>query len=295
MKSTWVFYRYVMLDENDEVIAPSGHADILESVKGAGAPYRVREPSLADAKNFLMQLRQEQVDGEQCAIFVVGHTVDVRVEHRYDPKSDRIQLEEVDADDMRFTNAIMAPRLRIVAVKQGSGDRLPANSGIGRLRAIIEWNSKNALDYERTASHDDVVQAMKKLNLEEFSFDVRPFNPHPSLPGDQLHELMKKAKAGRLSGKAYPMPGGGMKNDPDGLVSEAVGLSEKGYGQFGIKGRTDSGAELTYQKHKMRGQTDKDIDLQEKPTNLRISVPVDDGVATEHEYVVKTMKELFDG
>lgn len=295
MKASWDFYRYAILDEYDETILHSRHTNVLSAVKGIGAPYRVREPKVADLNNFLMELREEEIEDEGCSVFIVGHTIDIRVEHRYNVESDRVELAEVPANDMRFTNIILVPRLRIVAAKQGSGDRLASNSGIGRLRAIVEYNSQYSFNYERTASHDDVMTAMQNLLLEEFTFDVRPFNPHPSLPGQQLHELMKKAKAGRLSAKAYPETGSGMKNDPEGIVAEAVGLSKKGYGQFGIAGRTTSGAYLTYQKHRHQGHAEKDISQQEKPTNIRISVPTDGDHVTEHQYVVRTMKELFDG
>ena len=295
MKSTWVYFRYTMFDEYDDVIGAREHAQILEEVKGLPAPYRNRDPAPKDINNILMQLRHEQVDGEKCSLFVIGYKISDRVERRYNEREDRVDLESAPADDMRVTGLIMVPRLRMIAVRDGSGERLSAVSGAGRLRAVIEYNLDCGFNFERTSSHDDVVRAMANLALEEFTFEVRPFNPHPTNPGQKLHDLMKPNEIGNLKAKATPAAGGAMHSGTEGLIPEATGMSEKGYGQFGLVGRTESGAQIKFQKPRFVGETAKDVDQQEKPTALRVTVPVDDGEMTEYEYVVHTMKELFDG
>lgn len=294
MKASWVYFRYVMLDEYEDVIAAREHARILDEIKGLPAPYRNSDPAPKDINNLVMELRHQDIRGEKCSVFAVGYNIGTRVERRYNRRADRVDLREAPADDMRLTSVIMVPRLRMVAARDGSGERLSALSGVGRLRAIIEHNTGCSFKFERTASHDDVIRAMANLELEEFTFEVRPFNPHPAIPGQKLHDLMKPNGIGKLSAKAIPEAGNSMNSGPEGLIPEATGMSARGYGQFGLKGRTETGAEIKFQKPKFVGDKAKDVDQQEKPTALRVTVPIDDDDMNEYEYVVQTMRELFD-
>lgn len=294
MRASWVYFRYQILDQYDELLPAREHPTLLESVRGKPAPYRKADPEPHDLNNYVMQLRSEQIRGEACEVFSVGHSIESRLERRYNRAEDRVEVRSVEADDMRLTTIIMVPRLGMIAVKDGSGDRLNAVSGAGRLGAVLKFNTKCDFKFERTSSHEDVVHAMESLQLEEFTFEVRPFNPHPSNPGQQLHEMLSRNGIGKLKAQALPSTGSAMNSEPEGLISEATGLSGRGYGQFGLTGRTPSGAQIKFKKPPMVGDTGKDIEQQEKPTALRVTVPVDEGEFSEYEHVVQTMRDLFE-
>lgn len=233
--------------------------------------------------------------GELALVFDVGYVIKSRVEHRWNQRRDEYDMVDVEADDTVFTRLVAVPRLRIVAAKDGSGDRLPAPSAMARLRSIIETNSEYDFQYERTARQDDVEAAVARLRLTEFTFEVRPFNPHPKNPGEKLDELLKVAHVQRFKGKAEAAPAARMSSADEGLISEAMGLSRAGYGQYSLKGETPGGALVSYAKPTFSSDREKNEAAAARPRALKVTVPRDDPDMTEEEYVVGVIKELFDG
>jgi hypothetical protein len=293
--STYSFYRYVILDDADDVVASRKHRTIFDSVKGQGAPYRSPDPGQQDLNNYVMRYRRRNIDGEPASVFDVGFAIDKRVENRWDRANDEFTLVQTSANDTVFTRAIVVPRLGIAAVKEGSPpDRLPARSGIARLKAIIRYLSDYQFEYQKTAELQDVERAMLRYRVVEFDFKVRPFNPHPRNPGERLHEMMQAAKVGRLRGHAEPSAASGMKKTEDGLLDEVVGLSKAGYGQFRLKAETKSGAKITYGAPRMEDDRDKNEAAARRPRELKVEVPKSDSETKEELAVVRVMKEIFE-
>lgn len=293
--ASYVFYRYSIFDEADDLVEASQHRKIIRSVKGLGAPYRSPDPAAGDLNNYIMRYRSKQIDHEDASVFDVGHSIDKRVENRWDRTNDEFEMVQTPANDTVFTRVIVIPRLGIAAVKDGSGpDRLPASSGMGRTRSIIQYLSDYTLSYEKTADMGDVERAMQKYRVVEFDFKVRPFNPHPKNPGEKLDEMMKAAQIGRFRGHAEPSSASGMKKAEDGLLDEVVGLSKAGYGQFRLKAETDSGAKITYGAPALNDDREKNEAAAHRPRELKVEVPRDDSENKEELSVVKVMKEIFD-
>jgi hypothetical protein len=217
----------------------------------------------------------------------------VRVERRWNEEEDEYQIVPVTADDLIFTSFIALPRLGVIAARDGTTNQLSALSGMGRLRSIMATHSDYVFRYSRSAEPADVDRAMASLRLTEFSFDVRPFNPHPRNPGEKLDALMKEAGVARFRGKAQPANTSSMKPDDDGIIAEAVGLARAGYGQFALKAETETGAKLSYGKPPFEHDRERSAAAAERPRMLKVAVPHDDPDMTEQEHVVSVMLELF--
>jgi hypothetical protein len=293
--ANYILFRYFLHDEFDDRIAAPNQPAIFESVKGKGAGYRGSSDDEIERNNYLMRFRVEQFLDELALVFDVGYRVTRRVENRWNEGTDDYDLVPTEADDTVFTRFVALPRLGVVAVKDGTGDRLSAISGMGRLKSIISAHSPIMLHYEKTAQAADIDRAMQFFRLTEFSFDVRPFNPHPSSPGERLDELMREAGVGRFKGRAKPATTSKMKADDGGLIAEAVGLSRAGYGQYSLKAETDSGATLSYGRPQFNQDRDRNAAAADRPRVLRVAVPQDDPDMTPEEHVVSVMLELFDG
>lgn len=290
--ANYVLYRYELIDEDDDVVGARAHPEILTGVAGKPASYRSEDVAAA-RKNTLMRLRHENMLGELVLTFDVGYKITDRLERRWNAAKDEYDRISVSADDLTYTSFVLIPRLGVVAARDGYADQLTASSGMGRLRSIVENVSEFWFRYSKSANPADVDRAMRTLRMTEFTFDVRPFNPHPSVPGDKLDELMNQAGVGRFRGKAEPSSTKPMKADDEGLVAEAVGLSRAGYGQFSLKAETSSGAKLSYGKPPFQQDRQRSAAAAERPRILKVAVPYDDPDMTEHEHVVSVMLELF--
>lgn len=288
----YVLYRYEVTDEDDNVVGGRAHHAMLEDSRGKPTSYRAEDTSTT-RKNTLMRLRPEHIHEEFVLTFDVGYSITERLERRWDTEADEYNRVSVSADDLIFTSFVLIPRLSVVAVRDGHTDQLSASAGMGRLRSIIENHSDYWFRYSKSANPDDVDHAMRTFRLTEFSFDVRPFNPHPAAPGERLHELMIEAGVGRFRGKAEPSSTKPMSAEEEGLVAEAVGLSRKGYGQFSLKAETESGAKLTFGKPPFQQDRERSAAAAERPRMLKVAVPYDDPDMTEQEHVVSVMLELF--
>lgn len=291
----YILFRYHLYDEADGPVSPIEDRDVIQSVRGKAAPYRTSDPNPDNYNNYVMRVRPENIEGELVLIFDVGYRISRRVEHRWNRRKDEYDLVDVEADDTVFTRLVAIPRLRVIGAKDGTGDRLAATSAMGRLKAIVNTHSDYSFQYERTASQEDVEAAIARLRLTEFAFEVRPFNPHPSNPGEKLDELLKVAHVQRFRGKAQASPAARMNADEDGLISEAIGLSKAGYGQFAVKGETESGVVVSYAKPTFSPERDRNEAAAGRARALKVAVPRDDPEMTEEEYVVRVILELFGG
>ena len=293
-ESRYSVFRYSIVSDQGELVDPSNHMAEFEAVRGEKAPYRVSDPELHDYKNFIFDIVEVPApDGVTAFSFGVGYKITSRVEHYLDPDTEKVTLQERPADDMRFTRGVFVPDLSVAAFRDGSGDSLAAASGIGRTKAIFDIYSQGEFGFEMTASAEEVEKAVANLQLVKMSFDVRPFNPHPANPGLELHELMNRAKVGKLTATATPFEGGQMTGDAGGLVSEVQGLTRKHYGHYGIVAKTDDGATVSYKKRPFKGDREKDQKEEEKPRLLNISVERGDHEINEEARVVKAILEIY--
>lgn len=292
-KISYCFYKYAILDEFEDSIYPDEHAKIIRGIACQKVAHRKPNPGPLDRDTFIMRFREEVLAGQECAIFDVAKSVDYRVEHRYNPDSDDLDLVDVNADDTIWTHLIMVPAMERIGIRDGSGERLTADQGANRVRSVIRGLTALDFSYERTATSREVANAAQRLGLTEFTFTARPANPHPSRPGELMDELLRKAKVGKMTAKTEPVYGHTLSVADEGVVSEAIGLANDGYGQYGFKGTTGTGVEVAYKKPKYEGTKEGNLKQQAKPSSLKVLVPSDDTRASEEEHVVKTMLEIY--
>ncbi|MDF2232210.1 hypothetical protein P2H44_06550 [Albimonas sp. CAU 1670] len=290
----FAIFRYTMSNSEGEEIDHSHHLAEFDNIKGKKAPYRVRDPEKNDEKHFVFDISDSKLSGLDYFSFGVGYQITERLERQLNPRTEKISPVYRDANDMRYTRAVFVPAYGVCAFRDGSGDDLSATGGAGRVRAIFEHHGEIAFDYIATANRNDVSKALKKLRLIELTFEVRPFNPHPSVPGDELHKLLSIAKVDKFTGKARPADGGHMVPDSGGLVSEVDGLTQKSYGHLGLKATTSEGAEVVYKKKKLQGDREKDQAAEERPQVLFVSVEKMGSDEAEELQIVRALRELFE-
>lgn len=249
-KSSYSFYQYAFIDAFDEQLPWERHAKIIRGAATQKVPHRVANPEPHDHNTFIMRVRAQTILDWKCVIFDIAKSIDFRTEHRYDASADDIDLVDVRANDTHWTHVVMLPECGRVAVRDGSGERLPADQGVNRIGSVLKHLNNIDFQYERTATASDIAKAAERLKLTEFTFTARPFNPHPHVLGEQLHAILEAAKVGRIVAKAEPKYGQSMSAAEGGLVSEAMGLAQVGYAQYGFRGRTKSGVEVAYKKPK---------------------------------------------
>jgi hypothetical protein len=293
-ESAYTFYRYVFLDAEDEELAADEQRVLIDGVVGTEVPHRKSDPTPNEFDTFIMRPSFDPVHGEPVVAFDVAHTKKLRVEHRYDPDRDDIEMTEVRADDTVWTHAILIPRLGIAALRDGSGDKLSSDSGVSRIKSIVRFCRGGDFVYTKTASTADVRRAAKILGLTEFRFQVRPFNPHPKVLGEKLHELMKVNDVQQLNATAKPSFDHTMNANDGGVLAEAIGLADEGYGAYGFKGVTENGVRVTYAKQPFKESREEALRQQSRPAKMKIIVPDDDEEMTEDEYIVKTVLDLYD-
>jgi len=291
--SNYAVFKYQIQDGGEEINSDEHYAAFTE-MKGKQAPYRIRDPETHDFKNFIFDLQEFEAEGTKYFSFGVGYQISERPEQQYDPDTEKVRLVMRDANDMRYTRGVFVPSLGASAFRDGSGTFLAAAGGIGRVKAIFDTHSELDFLHELTASKADVSSAIKNLKLVEMKFTVRPFNPHPSNPGIELDKLLRTANVGKLTATAKPFEGGSMNPQEGGLVSEAQGLVDKGYGQSGLTANTSDGATVKYKPKPFSGDKEKDQSADEKPRLLHITVERDDGDdLTEEKRIVRALVEIF--
>lgn len=289
----YTFIRYQILDDTDERVSDNKHFRVLDRLKEVKVPHRKREPTPADYDTFLFRVKQITVEEEKAIIFDVAKHITIRMEHRV--VDGDLQLFNVGADDTQWTRVVMVPRLGVAGVRDGSGEQyLSATSAISRLQSIFRHALEYEFLYEQTGRPDDVSRAVERLGLTDFSFTVKPFNPHPRTPGLKLHDLMEASNVGRLKADATPKYGSEMDASADeGIIQEALGLAESGYGQFGFRGRIrKTGSEVSYKKPKFENTREANLARRNKPAEMRALVSRTDS-HSEEDQVVMTIVELY--
>lgn len=294
LNATYVMYRYEVRASNGEALVGKDLLELIFSIAGDGAPYRVSDPTEADYRNFVIDPDVIFIAQKLCAIMDIGYLLDGRLKTEYDRTNNKLSVKWERSTDVRHSRAIFLLDDDIVAFRDGSGDRLTADSAVARFRAILEFHTECEFEYDRTASSADIKKALNRLKVTEFSFDARPFNPHPSKPGDILDKLLQNANVGKLRGVAKSASDEGLSVSDDGLIDEVTGMADKNYANFGMKGETKTGSTVSYKKQRLTGDKQKDREHAEQARNLRVSVPSDDEETSEEEYVVMAIREIFD-
>lgn len=233
------------------------------------------------------------IGGEEIVTWTVGRLLEPRVGLQYDNIADKLKFVEIDDSTVKVGDFIAIPRLGAVAVDDRTTESfLGAKGAIKRLRSIFTHLEGGAANIEYDTSSQDVEHAFKNWTLQEVSFKVRPSNPHSrtqlsqemtdALVAEGIYEYSAKAVSG---GGKVMKPGGGP-------IDAAIGLSDDGYGQYGVRARTPDGHLAQIKRPAFTYDKDKNLKVQDRPRDLRVFVePVADA---DDSYVAATVKALIE-
>jgi len=84
-----------------------------------------------------------------------------------------------------------------------------------------------------------------------------------------------------------------MKDSHEGIISEAKGLSDAGYGQIGAKGTTPDGLKATIDKPKFEIDKQKNVANQSKNRILKVYIDANETEDDDERALVKSLIELY--
>jgi hypothetical protein len=292
--TAYLFCRYMILDDEDP-ITPDDEWEILSKIKGDPIAYRVREPKPDDYDTFLMRPRRKRVSGEAIHTWVVAQDIRFRQRSRHDKTSDEITEEMVETEEIKHTKFVAIPRLGVFAVDDSVSERtLGAKSAVSRFTAIVEQLvDESEVRVSFAGTPQDAQKALETWKLDNFSFTVRPFNPTPRKLGEQIHELMIADGVGKLQAVATPVDGTDMRDSHQGIIAEAKGLTEAGYGQYGASGTTPDGLRASISKPKFTMDKEANRRAQAQNRTLKVYIPKGDNVEEDEAAIVKALLDLY--
>jgi len=287
MSSTpYVFYSYSIINyQSDEEVHPSKHFSIFKSVHKAPIAYRKQDPSEADKDTQLVVLKDMKIGQKQVITFFISRQIVERQINLYRKNKDEVELGVEKTDDTSLTRFVVVPHLKKMAIQDKSGEHfINANSAISRLKKILSEVAEHTLISEYAASAEDVRKALAAWKIDEVNFTARPFNPHPSTPGDIFSAQMAENNSivtGRVKAKK-----GVLEHIKKGFIGEILGLSEKGYADIGAKGKTQQG----HVAQIIKSNPFEDVNA---PRKIRIMMPERGEVSSHIEDIVEAMEQIY--
>jgi len=255
---------------DEEPLDTVGQLQALESIKGRLFPHGPKA-TREDVRDILvMRPRRFAVAEETVLTWSMGHRPGVRRRTRYNAETDTLD-RSVNADDHTvFTDFIAVPRLGAMAIDDRvSEEYMGARSALSRLRSAFQ-NVDGGSFQGRLLAPGDVSAIVEQLDLKEYSYSVRRYNPHTrSALAKQFSEALESEGIFTNRGVAKPAPGSVMKSG-EGIIGGTAGLADDGYGVVGFRGITPSGRTAHLPKPKF--STDKDENLREQAKEQRLRV-----------------------
>ena len=233
----FLFCRYTFTRRGRPLSAEEQHTELMK-LRGVTVVHRKGDDLEAEPDTLTMMPSIWLQSGKNGVAWACGYYVRARTEANYDPETDSISQELVGSAGIRYTKFIAVPSLGVVAICDRTSDaHLGALQGVSRLKSVLKAAGKGVeVAITLAATQSDVRQALSNWALDEVSFTVRPFNPHPRDPGRKLSELFERDGIGKVSGSAYAVAGKKMRMAEGGYIEETLGLVEHGYGQVGVSG-----------------------------------------------------------
>ncbi|WP_424362709.1 hypothetical protein [Methylocystis parvus] len=293
--NSYLFCRYQILIDGVPLTA-DGEWETFEELVGRPIAYRKRDPKPDDADTYMLKTRQKTVGKYRIHTWEIAQDIKYRERSRYRKSDDEIVNEVVATDEMKHTKFVAIPRLGVFAVSDNVSERsLGARAAVNRFKAILETSDEECdVIINFAGSPQDAARALETWELDQFSFTVRPFNPHPMKLGETLSEMIKSDNIASVRGLALPNEGQKMQDSSKGLISEARGLADAGYGQYGAKGTTPDGLKASIAKPKF--SLDKTKNSEAQARNRVLKVYIDKGEAEEDEEraIVKALIDLYE-
>jgi hypothetical protein len=293
--TAYLFCRYQIVDESERPLSIKEEWQILQELKGETIAYRVREPTREDYTTYLMRPRKKKILGYDVHTWAVAQDIRFRERTRYDRVADETVDDSMETDEIRHARFLALPSLGVFAVEDGSSERnLSARSAVGRFVAIIETLAE---DYDITVNFagtpQDAERALEHWSLDQFSFIVRPFNPTPSKFGRKIHELLVADNVGALRAVAIPDEAHDMRDSHKGIIAEARGLSDEGYGQYGAAGTTPDGLRAKISRPQFSQNRAKNKQRQTENRTLKVYIPAQGTAEEKERALIRALVDLY--
>jgi hypothetical protein len=278
---------------NQKKLSISEQYDTLKRIVGMQISYRKGGETTPDT--FIMRPNTKEMAEKNILVWEVAQQIQFRQKRSYLRETDEVIVEFEETDEIRSTKFISIPSLGVLAVEDRTAEwALNARSAVGRVRAVLQNLAQADFAVAFAGSNEDVQKALDTWTLEKFSFTVRPFNPTIRKPGEKLDELLRSDGVGLMRGEAKASGSRNMRDSHSGLISEAKGLSDAGYGQIGAAGRTPEGLRAVISKPKFTEDKQKNLKRQAEDRVLKIYLEPQLNENLEEEAVVRALIELYD-
>jgi hypothetical protein len=254
--------------------------------------YRVRDPKPDDRTNYIIRPDAGERRGRPFLTWQVCKELHQRTVRKVDRRNQKVTFDFEPTEDCALARVVVLPGLGVLAAEDASGENhIGGWSAIKRFEAMIEALDES-LEFSAAlaGTAQDLSRAIEKWELEKFSFEVRPFNPHPSSPGLILSDLLARDGIGKLNATAVPKQGGHIEPQTAGIVQETLGLAEQGYAVYGAEGTTPSGAEARVKKPSFSFDRNRNLEKLRGPQQLRVSVQAE----SEDDMIEKLADVLID-
>ena len=275
-RSALILARYKLATDN-RALSLREQIDLLAVLKDAQPiSYRTSEPTDENRDTYVIGPKSGTRYGENYLTWQVCRDISYRQVRRPDRKSQTVEVDFENTDDCELARIVAIPRLGVLAVEDGTGEgQLGGWPALRRFAAIVDEHSLAEFEAEPAGTPQDLKKAIDTWDLEKFSFQARPFNPHPSNPGQILSDMLQADGVGELRAIAITREGANIKPKEDGIVQEAIGLADKGYATYGMTGRTPSGAEAIVKKPPFSHNRNKNMESLRGPQQLRVYIEAD--------------------
>lgn len=240
--------------------------------------YRVKDPRPDDRTNYIIQPREGERKGYKFLTWQVCKELVHRTVRRVDRQNQQVSFGFEPTDDCALSRFVALPELGVLAAQDAGGEsHLGGWSAIKRFQAMVSALDE-ALEFSavQAGTAQDLDRAIENWELEKFTFEVRPFNPHPSSPGLILSDLLAKDGIGKLNATAVPREGAHIAPRTEGIVQETIGLAQQGYAVYGAEGTTPSGAEARLKKPSFSFDRKRNLEKLRGPQQLRVYVHVEE-------------------
>lgn len=285
----WLFCRYQLALDGRGLPAQE-QLKLFKTIRGQPVAHRKAEAEDDDRDTMLMEPRLSAILGLDVLSWRVGKTITVRERQEYDKEDDRLVTKLDDTDEIQAAHFVAIPMHGVVAVADRSTEpHLNARAAISRMRSVVKLSKNAEIVIEPAGSSEDIEKAVTKWDLTSFSFTVRPFNPRIVEPGRIFHEMMERDGIAKVRGVAQPREGGHMRAADQGLINEATGLANAGYGQVAAEGTTPEGYHAKIGAPKFDDEKKKNLAQQARPRVLKIYIPKR---ANEREALAEVVRAL---
>lgn len=289
-----LFARYTLQDELG-ALSVREHVVLLDALKDSRPiAYRVADPEDHDYNTYIMAPKSKERRGEAYVTWQVCKEIGSRQVRRPNRETQTVEYEWESTDDCAIARIVAIPRLGVMAVEDTSGEgHIGGWSALRRFQAIVSEQRGFECKIEPAGTPQDLEKAIRTWQLDQFSFKARPFNPHPSNPGEVLSDLLSIDDIAEFRGVALPKDGKAIQPKESGLVQEAVGLASKGYATYGARGRTPSGAQAVLKPQKFSRDRDANLERLRGPQQLRVYIEFD-SEKEAMQGMVDALLEFFD-